>query len=158
MDAYTIENPPPKVKVDCSRDVPRTKQSFRDECDINVVMARFEATGVLDMALVSRRQAAFGNFAEGVDFLEANLRLLEAREAFGSLPAKVRDRFLNDPARLLDFLSDESNRKEAEELGLISKPVEAGAEGVQPAGSPAAASAGKPAPAPAGKPGSLAAG
>lgn len=139
MDAYTIENPPPKVKVDCSRDVPRTKQSFRDECDINQVMARFESTGVLDVGLVQRRQGAFGYFGDGIDFLTANLALLEARAAFGTLSAKVRDRFRNDPARLLDFLADPENRKEAEELGLVVK-----AEEPQAAATASAAAGGEP--------------
>ena len=44
---------------------------------------------------------------------------------FDSLPSSLRERFSNDPSRLLAFVDDESNFDEAVKLGLLSPlPVE----------------------------------
>ena len=48
-------------------------------------------------------------------------RVLAAKTEFESLPAQIRARFQNDPAQLIEFLQDENNRPEAEELGLVEK-------------------------------------
>ena len=48
-----------------------------------------------------------------------------------ALPSRVRRRFDNDPAELMEFLADEANREEAVMLGLIEKE-----EPVQPAPAP----------------------
>jgi len=40
------------------------------------------------------------------------------------LPAKMRARFHNDPQELLEFISNEENRAEAEKLGLVAKKPE----------------------------------
>lgn len=117
--------------VDCSVEPSRTKQSFKDECDINVLMARVEAAGgVLDQGMVEARQAAFGDFSEGLDYFECQNRILAAQEAFMTLPARVRERFGNEPAEVVEFLSDAKNEAEAVELGLVKgevKRVEGGA-------------------------------
>ena len=39
-----------------------------------------------------------------------------------ALDANVRKRFHNDPAELIDFVSDEKNRDEAVRLGLLQIP------------------------------------
>ena len=48
--------------------------------------------------------------------------VLAADDAFMALPANVRERFNNDPAELVDFISDVANRSEAIDLGLIPLP------------------------------------
>lgn len=106
-----------------SSGVSKTKQSFKDECDINRIMARYAATGTLDF--VNRREAQFLDVSD-VDFQNAMRIVIESREAFMTLPSALRDRFQNDPAQLLGFLSDESNREEAIKLGLVIKPISAG--------------------------------
>jgi len=45
----------------------------------------------------------------------------QAESMFMSLPAKIRERFANNPAKMVKFLQDEKNRDEAERLGLIAK-------------------------------------
>lgn len=106
-----------------SSGVSKTKQSFKDECDINRIMARYAATGTLDF--VNRREAQFLDVSD-IDFQNAMRIVTESREAFMTLPAAVRDRFQNDPGQLLGFLSDDSNREEAIKLGLVIKPISAG--------------------------------
>jgi phage internal scaffolding protein len=46
--------------------------------------------------------------------------IADANSAFASLPATVRARFENDPAKYIEFVSDENNLEEARELGMLS--------------------------------------
>jgi len=103
-----------------SSGISKTKQSFKDECDINRIMARYAATGTLDF--INRREAQFLDVSD-IDFQNAMQIVTQSREAFESLPSAIRERFANDPAKLLGFLSDESNREEAIKLGLVNKPL-----------------------------------
>lgn len=96
----------------------RTKQSFKDECDINIIMKRFAVTG--ELGHISQAQPLWGEIPE-VDFQGAMAVVVDARERFQSLPAEVRDRFLNDPARLLAFIQDPANKEEGVKLGLFRK-------------------------------------
>lgn len=50
---------------------------------------------------------------------EIQERMIEATNRFYDLPSALRERFSNDPASLLSFLSDEANRDEASRLGLL---------------------------------------
>lgn len=94
----------------------RTKQSFKDECDINHLMERYARTGVLPQNV---RNARYGDFMDVGDFRESQLRLKDAEAQFMALPAKVRDRFKNSPEKFLAFVGDKANYKEAKELGLL---------------------------------------
>jgi len=106
-----------------SSGVSKTKQSFKDECDINRIMARYAATGTIDF--VNKREAQFMDVSE-IDFQHAMEVVTTSRQAFMTLPAELRNRFNNDPGQLLGFLEDSSNMEEAVKLGLINKPKSAG--------------------------------
>ncbi len=93
----------------------RTKQSFRDECDINNIMTKYQKTGAI--AHVNEHQANYG-FATGQDFASAMRTCVQAQEMFNALPSSIRTRFANDPAQFLDFVQDADNKKEGQELGL----------------------------------------
>lgn len=114
----------------------RTKQSFRDECDINRIMARYQNTGVLEF--VQRREAQYADVS-ALDYQEACNVVAGANSMFEQLPSALRARFSNSPAKLLEFLDDPSNRQEAVELGLVESPASVPAVGV--AGEPPAQSA-----------------
>lgn len=106
--------------VDCSVEPSRTKQSQADEADINKILERFERTGFLPVAnALGGPQARFGDFSDGLDYVEAQNRVAAARQAFEALPARVRERFRNDPAELVEFLGDSNNLDEAVKLGLV---------------------------------------
>ena len=110
--AYT---PRTAVKLICQGEG-RTKQAHKDECDVNLIMARFQKTGVLEFT--EKRSPQYGDVT-GVDFQEAMRTVTEAQEMFDELPSKVRNRFGNDPAAMLDFISDPINDEEAVKLGLL---------------------------------------
>lgn len=96
------------------------QQQFRDETDINNLVDRFLRTG--EIPPVDGR-AVYGNFLDVPDSYQDCLEAVcRAQEAFDELPAKVRQRFDNDPAQLLSFLQDPKNLDEAVQLGLMEKP------------------------------------
>lgn len=128
-----------------------TKQSFRDECDINVIMSRYQQSGVLPV--VSVREGRFVD-APSTDYQEAMFQVADARSRFERLPARLRERFENDPGKLVAFLADDKNVAEARELGLVNPervvvPVPVSVSSVNSGTSdPAASGSGSSAPAP----------
>jgi len=53
--------------------------------------------------------------------MQVQNQLLQAQADFMDLPAKIRQRFNNNPAELIAFLQSPSNVDEAVELGLMEK-------------------------------------
>lgn len=103
--------------LDCSGEPSMTKQSFAEECDINTIVRRFGLTGELPSGV---RMPTYADFSNVVDFHTAMNAIAQAGEAFDAMPAEVRARFDNDPAKFVDFCSDEGNRAEALKLGLLA--------------------------------------
>lgn len=136
----------PKIKVGVATGKGLTKQSHRDECDINVIMKRYEKSGVLPD--YGGQQGRYLD-CTGAQFQEAMNIIAKGRSIFAELPAAVRARFENDPAKMLDFVNDPENREEALRLGLL-KPASEWADadtGEVPAPAPSAPAASQPAPA-----------
>lgn len=132
---------PHSIVVDCSGDVVLTKQEFARECDINAIMERFQVTGMqVDPGAVLEREAFFGDFSADFDFFGASNYLLESARLFDALPSKIRDRFGNDPFKLLVFMSDVANKDEAVALGLVRAPEDR----VPPVAPPGPAQSGTP--------------
>jgi len=91
------------------------QQQFRDESDINTILKQFNVTGQLPQG-VSMPQ--YGDFSQVTDYHSALNLVIKANDSFMALPAHVRARFNNDAGALVDFVSDPSNKDEAEKLGL----------------------------------------
>ncbi len=94
------------------------QQHYKDECDINTILQKFNITGLLPQSPLSPR---YGDFSGIGDYHTALNRVIAAQDEFEGLPAQIRARFDNDPANLIEFLGNENNRAEAEELGLVEK-------------------------------------
>lgn len=94
----------------------RTKQSFKDECDINNLMAKYLKTGRMEH--VNQALPRF-ECVSGHDFQSAQNLIAEAASMFEDIPSKVRNRFGNDPGKLLDWVHDPRNAKEAASLGFL---------------------------------------
>lgn len=103
----------------------RTKQEFKQECDLNHIMKRFKK--VMGVDFLNRYSGVvggqFGDFSNVPDFRTARDQVKRMEEVFMALPAKVRSRFNNDPAELLDFVDDPMNLEEARSLGLAKPEV-----------------------------------
>lgn len=98
-----------------------TVQSFADECDINQIVAR--ACAGQDIGHVNSRVAQYGDFSNVPNYMDALALVNRANGMFASMSAQVRERFSNDPAKMIAFLQDPGNRDEAIKLGLVVKPV-----------------------------------
>lgn len=94
----------------------RAKQSMKDECDINKIMARFQVTGLIEF--VNNREAQYGDVT-GIDLRTSLATVARADEMFSELPSSVRKEFNNDPEEFFNFVQDPENRSEAIEMGLI---------------------------------------
>ena len=103
------------------------QQHFKEECDINTILQKFNITGLLPQTPLSPR---YGDFSGIGDYHTALNRVIAAQDEFDALPAQIRARFENDPSKLIEFLENENNRPEAERLGLVEK---AAAEAVEAA-------------------------
>jgi len=92
------------------------QQHARDECDINTIVRRFGLTGELPSNV---RTPQYGDFLDAADYHTSLNAVRAADAAFMQLPADIRTRFNNDAGAFVDFVSDDSNRAEAEKLGLV---------------------------------------
>ncbi len=113
-------DPGPEPVCDCSNSPSRTKQEFSKEADINQIMARYVRTRQFPPDALEKRNAQYADFSEIGSFHELQTKIVEAQQNFMQLPAEMRTRFDNDPGKLLDFVSDEDNRKEGQDLGIIN--------------------------------------
>lgn len=118
--------------INFANSIDRTHQEFKDECDINQILRRYQATGVMPQPWKSPPTPQWGDFASAPDFFEAQQLLLNAKQAFLGLPSRVRSRFNNNPGELLAFIQDTKNRDEAIALGLVNPPVAAASPATPP--------------------------
>lgn len=98
-----------------------TKQSFKEESDINEIVRRFGLTGQLPQNFTP---PTYGDFTEVSDFHTAMNAVAYARQQFDMIPAALRARFGNDPGAFVDFCSDPQNAGELEKMGLLKPPNE----------------------------------
>lgn len=111
--AYSPQHRTPFVNGGASA----TKQSFKDECDINTIMGRYLRTGVLDF--VNKHQPRYEDLSEAADYQQAMLIVAESKSLFEDLPSRIRTEFENNPAKFLDFVHNPENRPRMAEMGLL---------------------------------------
>lgn len=97
----------------------KTRQSFRQECDINAIVDKARRTGLVSH--VNSKQPTYRDVSDIPDYATALKVVDRARETFLALPSKIRERFANDPSKMLDFMADKNNFDEAVKLGLFVK-------------------------------------
>lgn len=115
-----------KLKRSCSRlsikcEGGRTQQHFGPQCDINSIVERARVSGLVTH--VNAKPPIYSDVSSVPDFQSALKVVADARATFGDLSSKVRERFSNDPGRMIDFMSDKTNRDECIKLGLFAPKV-----------------------------------
>lgn len=103
--------------VNCEKGSSRTKQCFKDECDINKIMMKYRKTGILTDLI--KTNPYYGDFSHPADYLEAIAIVRRADMQFNSLNAHIRNRFKNDPELFLEFVTNPDNKEEMRRLGLL---------------------------------------
>lgn len=84
------------------------QQQFRDEVDINTIVRRFGVTGQMPFGADA---GVYGDFT-GISDYESALSMIEgSRSRFNSLPPEVRERFGNDPGRMIEFAQSVSEEE-----------------------------------------------
>lgn len=97
-----------------------TKQSFKQDCDVNNILKKYMKTGLIEHA--NRFQGRYGDFLEAPDYRVALDQVIAAQREFEALPSKIRTRFDNDPAQFLEFVQNQDNLEEMYDLGLANRP------------------------------------
>lgn len=127
MKFATRYTPPPSPSI--TFDKPSmTDRSFREECDINNIVARCLSTGTMPP---DDGSGVFGDFADlPTDLMSTYDYIERAGERFMDLPSDLRLKFNNDPMTLLQALHDPSNYDLMVEYGLINKAAPAASQSV----------------------------
>ena len=85
----------------------QTKQAFKDSCDINKILAKARAKGVVTH--LNRHQAEYGDFTDIPDLLEAKARLDRANEIFEDLPGEIKREFGQNAQEFFSWANDPEN-------------------------------------------------
>lgn len=101
----------------------RTQQNLHESTKIGSILKKYAQTGVITH--LNNAEPQYGDFSNYKGFQENLNMVIEAQESFDSLPSEIRKYFQNNPQNLIDFISDESNRQKAEDLGLVPKKTSA---------------------------------
>ena len=95
----------------------RCKPEFKDECDINNTMKRFEQTGVLPDA--GYKEPMYLDCTSVPDFISAQKVVAKVNQQFEGMSAEIQNKFGN-AENMLDWVSNPENEEEAVKLGLLT--------------------------------------
>jgi len=104
----------------------RTKAANKNECDINLMVARYKKTGVFQN--LNPREPKYGDFSQAISLEEAYHQVEAANRSFMELPAAVRAMAQNNPITLLEMLADEGATEALIKVGLPVKTPPTGGE------------------------------
>lgn len=107
-----------RVGVDPSLErVTKTQQQFKDQCDVNKIVAKYKTTG--HWLHLTSKKGVYADVSQVSDYHESLNKIQSAQAAFAALPAELRLRFNNDPGKLLEFIQDPKNYDEGVKLGIF---------------------------------------
>jgi len=87
----------------------RTKQCFKDECDIQKIMARADKAGTISH--LQKYEGVYADYSD-VNFQEMENQLAAGNEIFASLPAELRQEFKQSPQAFFRYVNDPANKDE----------------------------------------------
>lgn len=124
----------------------RTKQAFKDQCDINKMLKKAQVQGSI-AHLLKYPEAAYGEFDGEFDLLTAYGKIEKAKEIFEDLPSEIRREHNNNPLQFVSWVNAPENRgKLAELLPVLAEPGNYFPNPVQRGGQGAAAATAPPEP------------
>ncbi len=104
------------LNPDGSPQVSRTKQEFKEETQIDNILAGIAKNGLKEHQQMHPR--GYVDLPSGIDYHAAQNLIAEGNSCFQSLPAEVRADFDNSPEIFLGFVSDPDNAAQMVEMGL----------------------------------------
>lgn len=124
---YSRFNLPPKVRQsfldkDGNPKPGRTKQSFKEEADINNIVKKHGRAAIQQQAALSIKQ--YGDYTEINEYQESLDLINTSNENFNKLPADVRKEFNNNAGEFLEFATNPDNAEKMYDLGIAKRPIE----------------------------------
>ena len=92
-----------------------TRQSHKQECDINNIVKRFNKDGHINH--LNKHGESYDDVS-GADYRLWMNKLVSAREMFEELPSETRSQFGNNPAMFLDYVQNPDNADQLVKMGL----------------------------------------
>lgn len=111
-----------RLSLSFDNEILRTKQSFRDECDVNHIMRPYEKIGAFPEQTSSPQYFDLTSLPS--NFQEMQDIVINAQEQFMALPSQIRKKFHNDPVQFVDFCQDPANQEQLYDMGLAERPQE----------------------------------
>ena len=106
-----------------SSDLPSlAQQQFAKEADVNVLIDRYKKTGSFYNPLTpssAPRMPQYADLSEIPDMMGQMELLQGVQRLFGSLPARVREQFGNNPAEFVKWAQDPANFDAGVKLGIF---------------------------------------
>ena len=100
-----------------------TKQEFKDECNVNVIVEAYKKGAPLGVTI---HDGQFADVSELGDYKTAVDTVLEAEAIFKKLPMTIKS-VVKDPAGFVDFVNDPENKDQLVKWGLVPGPEPAAA-------------------------------
>lgn len=85
----------------------RTKQSFKDQTNINKIMAKAARGGTISH--LAKHGATYGDFSDIDDLMTAHKRLEKGQQIFEELPGEIKREFQNNPVKFFAYVNDPAN-------------------------------------------------
>lgn len=105
-----------KYGLDCSGEPSLTKQTFKDQCDINRVLDRAKTgAGLSHLANYGGLYGDFSNWDERT-YEDMQSEMARGVSIFNDLPAELRQEFDNNPGKFFGFVNDPANQERLEEI------------------------------------------
>lgn len=98
-----------------------TEQHHKDSCDVNNIIKRYEATGLIENM---QTRTPRWEYASAQTFDEAARIVASANTQFEELPAHIRKKFGNSTETFLDALQDPEQLKTMQDLGFLPETPE----------------------------------
>lgn len=93
-----------------------TKQEFRDECNVNNILDKYQRTGIITH--LKQNKGAYDDFTQHGSYQESLNNVIEAENAFMALPSSIRKKFNNDPGAFCEYVANPENHSDLVEMGL----------------------------------------
>lgn len=101
----------------------RTQQHFREEVNINQIIAKYQKTNILTH--VTKNRVRFGEFLELADHAVNLDKVAKAQQSFDQLPSQLRNQFNNSIEGFFSFIQKPENKDQCIKWGIFDPPKEA---------------------------------
>lgn len=94
-----------------------TQINQQEDTDVNKILAKYIKTGSITH-IRNQQDGVYSDLVNQPSYLEAMDTVAKGNQAFEAMPPNLRNKFDNDPHKLISYLEDPKNEQESIELGL----------------------------------------